>query len=136
MAITDVDPLVLKDVTLLIPDADFKKAVSAVVFTPTASSVSWTGLGSNTYTDMATATWTLDLTYVQDWETVGSLSAYLFANEGQTVSMTFAPRSGSGPSFTADVIITPGAIGGQVNSFAETTVSLGCKAKPVLVPAV
>ena len=48
--------------------------------------------------------------------------------------MVFTPKNG-GPSFSADVVITPGAIGGAVNAFATTSVTLGCNGKPVLVPA-
>lgn len=140
MPVIEVDPLVLKDVTLILGDPvtgpDFKKHVDSVTFTPASAQVTWTGLGSNTHSDVTTATWTVALNYVQDWETTDSLSQYLFSNEGQTVQAEFAPRSGSGPSFRAEVIITPGAIGGAVNVYAVTTVTLGCKAKPVLVPAV
>ena len=50
--------------------------------------------------------------------------------------MTFQPVNGSGPSFTVSVIITPGAIGGAVNSVATGSVTLPCTGKPVLVPAV
>lgn len=137
MAVIEVQPLVLKDVELLFAAAgdDYRKHVSNVTFTPTAAAVTWTGLGLNTHTDQSTATWAVALTYVQDWDSATSLSRYLFDNEGETVTMTFRPRSGAGPSFTAQVIITPGAIGGAVNAFAETTATLGCMEKPALVPA-
>jgi len=135
MAVIEVEPLVLKDVTALIGTDDYKKHLDAVTFTPSSSSITWTGLGGNTHTDVNTATWTVVLNYVQDWETADSLSQFLYENEGTTVPMTFHPRSGSGPSFTAQVVITPGAIGGTVNSYATTSVTLGCNGKPVLVPA-
>lgn len=139
MAVIDVNPLVMKDVTLIFGGTsgnDYKKHVDSVTFTPTSEQVTWTGLGSNTHSDVTTATWVAAIQYVQDWETADSLSQYLFENEGATVAAEFHPRSGSGPSFTADLIVTPGAIGGAVNVYAVTTVNLGCKAKPVLVPAV
>jgi hypothetical protein len=138
MTILEVQPLVLKDVELLIgtgtPD-DFRKHVSGVTYTPSSSTTTWTGLGKNTHTDAATPTWVVQLDYVQDWtSTTGSLSQYLFEHEGETLECTFTPTSGVGPSFTSNVTIVPGAIGGQVNAFATTTVSLGSD-KPVLVPA-
>lgn len=143
MVVLDVKPLILKDVELLIggttPD-DFRKHVSEVTFTPSASSTSWTGLGANTHTDASTATWTCTLKYVQDWDSLKSLSRYLYTEEGKTVPIVFKPRAGTGagasPSFSANIVITPGAIGGQVNSFAETSVTLGVSGKPLLVPAV
>ncbi|MBD8077695.1 hypothetical protein [Cellulosimicrobium arenosum] len=137
MAVIEVQPLVLKDVILIIGGEtgdDYRKHVDAVTFTPSSSTITWTGLGLNTHTDAAIATWTAVLNYVQDWETTDSLSRYLFEHEGETVEMEFAPRSGSGPSFTANVAITPGAIGGTVNTYATTSVTLGSD-KPVLVPA-
>lgn len=134
MATIAVAPLVMKDVTLTIGTDDYKKHVDQVTFTPSAQTQTWTGLGGNSHTDVGTATWSCVLNYVQDWETTDSLSQYLLENEGESVSVTFKPKSGSGPSFTATVTITPGAIGGSVNAYATTSVTLG-STKPVLVPA-
>lgn len=135
MATIAVNPLVLKDVVLSLGTDNYQSSVEQVAFTPSASSITWTGLALNTHTDVSTATWTCALTYVQDWETEDSLSRFLFDNEGSEIAATFTPRTGSGPSFTADLIITPGSIGGNVNAYAKATVTLGVKAKPVLVPA-
>jgi hypothetical protein len=137
MTVLEVQPLVLKDVELLIgtgtPD-DFRKHVSGVTYTPASSQTTWSGLGLNTHTDAATPTWTVVLDYVQDWTSTSSLSAYLFEHSGEQVAMSFTPTDGVGPSFTSLVTIIPGAIGGQVNAFATTSVTLGSD-KPVLVPA-
>lgn len=136
MAVIDVKPLVLKDVVATIGGTnDYAKHLDTVTFTPSSSTQTWTGLGKNTHTDVGTATWTVALAGVQDWDTTDSLSRYLFEHEGETVAMKFQPRNGAGPSFTANVGITPGAIGGGVNAFAALSVTLGCD-KPVLVPAV
>lgn len=138
MTILEVQPLVLKDVIARIgaADADYRKSFSKIEFTPSASSVTWTGLGGNTHTDNSTATWQANLTYVQDWDSADSFSRFLHDHEGETVPMVFGPRTGSGPTFEANIVITPGAIGGTVNAFAETSVALGVDGKPTLVPAV
>lgn len=135
MTIHDVKPLVLKDVLLTLGSGtdDFRKHVSGVTYTPSTSTMSWTGLGGNTHTDLSTATWTLGLDYVQDWDSAESLSQFLLEHQGETMAATFQPIAGTGPSFTSDVTITPGAIGGQVNAYATTSVQLGTTA-PVLVP--
>lgn len=137
MAVLPVNPLLLKDIDLLLgsgtPD-DFGAHVDAVTFTPSATTMSWTGLKQNTFTDVSTATWTCVLNYVQDWDSTNSLSRYLYEHEGETIPAEFTPRDG-GPSFTADLVITPGAIGGTVNAYATTSVTLGCTSKPALVPA-
>lgn len=139
MAIIDVNPLVMRDVELTIitssgpsVSASYQKHVDAVTFTPAAATVTWTGLGKNVHTDVATATWTLVLNYVQDWDTDGSLSEFLYSNEGDTFPVTFRPRNGVGKSFTSNVVVTPGAIGGTVNTFATTTVTLGCDKPQIL----
>lgn len=136
MAVLTPVPLVMKDVELIIgviaTGDDFRKFVDGVTFTPSASTTSWTGLGANTHTDVSTATWTLDLSYVQDWESTKSLSKFLFENEGKSFPAKFRPKSGVGASFTAEIVITPGSIGGTVNSYSTTTVSLGVNGKPVL----
>lgn len=135
MAVLTPRPLVMKDVVLEIGTDDFRAYADSVTFTPSASSVTWSGLGGNTHTDASTATWTLDLNYVQDWDSANSLSRFLYENEGDSVDVVFAPKSGSGPSFTAEVVITPGAIGGAVSAFATTSVTLGVNGRPELVPA-
>lgn len=135
MSTIAIVPLVLKDVLLTIGTDDYRKHVNQVTFTPTAAQITWTGLGGNTHTDVSTATWVVALAYAQDWETVDSLSQYLMEHEGETVAMVFGPKSGSGPTFTSDVVITPGAIGGAVSAYGTATVNLG-STKPVLVPAV
>ena len=128
-------PLVMKDVTLSLGADDYAAHASAVVFTPSSSTVTWQGLSPEaSFTDVTSATWTCALTYAQDWTAANSLARYLFDNEGDSVAVTFRPRNGIGPSFTATVTITPGAIGGTVGAVSEATVTLGCD-RPVLVPA-
>jgi len=133
MATIAASPFVLRNVLLTIGTDNYEAHVSQVEFVPTASSVSWTGLANNTVTSTTTATWVANLSFAQDWVTANSLSQYLLANEGEVVEVTFKPADG-GPSFTSDVTIAPGGIGGTAGAFAVGTVALGCT-KPVLVPA-
>jgi hypothetical protein len=135
MAQIAVDPLVLKDVILTVETDTYEKHVSGVTFEPSSSTIRWQGLTPDSkFTSVTSADWTCKLDYVQDWETADSLSAYLFEHEGEEVDVVFKPRSGSGPTFTATLTITPGSIGGTVNTYATTTATLG-STKPVLVPA-
>lgn len=130
MATPAVSPIVLTDVLLTVGADNYQAHVSQVEFTPTSSNVTWKGLTpAANFTFGTTATWTVTLAYAQDWETADSLSGYLFDNEGETVSVVFAPKNG-GQAFEADVIITPGAIGGTVDTVAVATVTLGVKGKP------
>lgn len=134
MATIAVVPLVLKDVTINLGSNGYEKHLSSVTFTPKANVIEWQGLTPTAkFTDISPASWTVELEYVQDWETTNSLSKYLFANEGTTVAATFKPKSAGAPSFAANLIITPGAIGGKVGAYATTKVTLGSD-KPILTP--
>lgn len=135
MAQITVSPFVLKDCTVVIGEDLYEAHVSQVEFTPSAATQTWQGLTpASTHTDMSTATWAATLAYAQDWETPNSLARYLFEHEGEIVPFTFHPKAG-GPSFAADLVITPGAIGGTVNSFATASVTLGVKGRPVFAAA-
>lgn len=130
MATVTPSPLLMKDATLTIGTDEFAGAVSSVALTPSTSVVTFKGLNPDaTFTDVTAPTWTCDLTYAQDWDSTNSLSMYLFENAGETVEAVFAPKAG-GRSWTVNIIITPGAVGGAVDSFATATVSLGVKGQP------
>ena len=129
-------PLVLKDVSLIIGGTEtgyeFAAAVDGVTFTPSTKTITWTGLGGNTFTDVQTATWDCQLSYPQDWDAANSLSRYLHEHEGEQVSAVFKPKSAGAASVSATLTITPGAIGGSVNAIAQATVTLGVSGKPVV----
>lgn len=136
MAAVAVTPFVLNDVTLKVDADNFEAALSAVEFVPSSSIVTFKGMTpTSVHTLGTTATWTCNLTFAQDWETVGSLSQYLLANEGNAVVAEFYPKAG-GTGFTATIIVTPGAIGGPGDAIAVATVSLGVSGKPAVIVAV
>ena len=128
-----VNPFVLRDVLCRIDADDFEKHVSNVTITPSGGTVNWQGLEpAATFVAPTTPTWQVALTYAQDWNSATSLSRYLYVHEGETVTMLFEPIKG-GVGFQVDVIITPGAIGGDVNTVATATVTLGATGRPTLV---
>lgn len=130
-----VAPIVLKDVTLKIGNDNYEAHVSQVEFVPTASVVNWKGLSpSAVFAFPTSATWVCNLSYAQDWVTPNSLSRYLYDHEGEVIEgCTFEPQAG-GPGWQADLLITPGAIGGTVDSVAVGTVSLGVQGRPTPIP--
>jgi hypothetical protein len=135
MPVIAIDPIILTDVKLTLGTNDYEAHVSKVEFAPTASVVVWKGLTpTSTHSFPTRATWVCNLDFAQDWETVNSLSQYLFENEGDQVVATFEPVDG-GAGFTANLLLTPGSIGGTVDQVPTSTVSLGVNGKPVLVPA-
>jgi hypothetical protein len=136
MAVVATTPIVLKDARFIVAADSYESAVSGVTFTPSASTVTWKGLTpSSVFTGATTATWACEIAYAQDWANTSSLANYLLANEGKTIVAKFIPQtaaSGSVPTFTASIIITPGAIGGTVDAVAVATVTLGVIGRPVL----
>jgi hypothetical protein len=133
MTVIGVSPFVMKDVTLLIAADNYEAHVSSVELAPSASTVMWKGLTpTSIYTDVTTATWVCNLSFAQDWATADSLSRYLFENEGGAVACEFVPVAG-GAGFSATIVITPGSIGGPVDSVAVATVSLGVQGRPAVL---
>jgi hypothetical protein len=132
-------PLVLKDARFIVAADSYESSVSSVTFTPSSSTVTWKGLTpSSVFTGTTTATYSLELSYVQDWSTTNSLSQYLMLNEGREIMVTFIPQTvatGTAPTFKARVIVTPGQIGGSVDSVAVSTVTLGVIGKPTMTVA-
>lgn len=133
MAVIPVVPRTLKNVVAEFGDDDYRQHLDTVQFVPSASTTTWTGLGLNTFTDVSTATWTVTLSGAQDWSATG-LSRFLFEHEGEEVDFTFRLSADDTVAFSSKVRITPGAVGGQVNSVAPFSVTLGCD-KPTLATA-
>lgn len=147
MPVKTVNPFVLKNVELIFgaegatsvdpdTDNDYRQAVDQVTLVPSSSTVAWTGLGQNTFTDQTTSSWTMTAAGAQDWTTAGSLGELLFEHEGERRPYLLRPIAGDGPSFTGVAILTPTQVGGQVNAVAPFSVTLGLTGKPVRVPAV
>ena len=127
-------PIILGQSALTIDGDAFEGQINSAVFTPTSSIIPWTAINGDTYSFATPATWTLDLGYAQDWNDADALSRYLHEHEGDTVVAVFEPVDGQ-PSVTANVTITPGAIGGDTTAVAAGTVSLGSSKPVVAAPA-
>lgn len=139
MAVITVAPIILNDVVLTVGTDNYEAHVSKVQFDPSSTVVKWKGLTpASAFNFGTTADWTVSLEFAQDWATTNSLSKYLFDNEGTSKVVTFKPKkpaTGTAPTWTATVIITPGAIGGAVDSVATASVTLGVQGKPALTVA-
>ena len=135
MAQIAVAPFVLKDVVFTVDIDSYEKHVSTVRFVPDASVVTWKGLTpSATFSESTSPTWTCEVSYAQDWETADSFSQYLMANAGQEKDVVSRPKgTGSNlPEFTATLIIAAGPIGGDVDTVANGSVTMGVVGEPAL----
>ena len=127
-------PYVFKDGLVKIDADTFEHAVSGFSLVPTQSTVTWQAIvPAGAFSDSTSPSWTCTVNYAQDWDTDGSLSQYLMDNAGQTKTVEFTPaNAGAGSTtFTVDVIIAPGPIGGEVNTVQTGSVSMGVVGEPV-----
>ena len=137
MATITPAPLYFKDAVLEIDGDDYAPAASSATLTPSVSSTTFYGLKEDAMFPESSVDWTLEVTFVQDWDSATSLSRYLWDNQGSVITgVTLSPRDGSGPSFTMDLHIVPGSIGGSTRAHATSTVSLPVVGVPTLVEAV
>lgn len=136
MAAVAVAPFVLKDATFRVAADNYESHVSQVQFDPAVTQQSWQGLTpAAAFTDASSPTWACTIAYAQDWKTPNSFSSYLFAHQGQTISVELVTNPGAG-TWKASLIIAPGSVGGPVNAYAVGTVTLGVSGQPTFTPAV
>lgn len=132
-----VQPIVLNDIDLEIEADNFAAHVNSATLTPTSNIVRFKGMRKGTsHAFPGDSEWTCGLGFAQDWDTPGSLSRHLYENEGQVKTVKFRPRRKEGadpvPTWTARVIIFPGAVGGEGGAVAVGTVTLGVEGRPTL----
>ncbi|MFI8633995.1 hypothetical protein ACIGEP_15530 [Microbacterium sp. NPDC077663] len=129
-------PIILNDITLTIGGAnDYAATVSRAVLTPTVPTAKWKGMRKGSDINLVgEPDWVLDLNFAQDHETAASLSTYLLANIGQVKEVNFAPVRG-GKGYKINVVMVPGAIGGDLGSAdaATSSVQLPCNGQPTVV---
>lgn len=134
MAVIEVQPFIIHNAVIQFDEDDFAKAVSTATLTPSGSVVTFEGQKPDAvYTFPTTVTWTLELTYAQDWSAEDSLSRFLFLNQGAVLPATLNPNDAAAgsTSWAINVAIVPGSVGGDVNTVATATVQLGVSGQPV-----
>ena len=133
MALITPTPLYYKDAILTIAGDDYAPAASTATLSPNISATTYYGLKPTAVFPETSVDWTLELSFVQDWDSATSLSRYLYANQGSEVAVILQPKDASGPSFTMTVHVVPGTVGGDTRAFAASSVSLPLVGAPTLV---
>lgn len=119
-------PLFMKHVEFKVATTDYAKELSSVLFESSSSQAEWKGLDpSSVYTESTPPTYTCSVKYAQDWDSATSFARWLYDNNGATVTATFKPKADNLPTFTAQLQIVAGPIGGDVDTFAESSVTFG-----------
>lgn len=136
MTAVPVEPFVLKDCTFLVGADNYEAHVSQVEFAPSVQTLTWQGLTpAASFSDTSSPSWAATIAYAQDWKTPNSFSQYLKAHQGETIAATFTTNDGAG-SWAVNLIVSPGAVGGSVNTYAVATVTLGISGQPTFTPPV
>lgn len=133
MTAVPIVPTFLEDCEFLVEADDYAAHVSRVEFVPSRTSVQWRGMSKDSsHNRSGRGTYVANVDYAQDWTTPKSFSRYLEAHDGEIKTVKFKPQAGVGlPSFTVDLQITAGPIGGAVDSIAVGSISLPCQSRPV-----
>ena len=138
MSVIEVRPFIMRNAIVSFGTDDFAKAVSTAKIVPTSGQSEFKGLKPSAVFTFPQATlYALELSYAQDWSAETSLSRYLFDHKGEQVPFTLNPDDTTGmtpgvgsTSWTGVVALTSGDIGGDVDSVAVTTVTLGIVGEP------
>jgi hypothetical protein len=126
-------PRQLKDISFIIDKlnngAEYRKAVQSFVFTPTlATSSTQGGTPDAIWSDTVVTGWTLSVKFLQDAESLGSLTDYLFVNKGVVRRVDFVPYGGTG--WAADVVLPAPPIGGDIAAWLADTVTMAVRGAP------
>lgn len=138
MATIAVAPIVLKDVIFQVGTDSYEAAVSSVKFVPSYPVSKWKGLTpASVFSDTGIPEWVATIDFAQDWLTTNSLSQYLLTNAGTQKVVVFKPQGTTTgkPIFTATLVIKSGDIGGTVDAFMTSSVSMEVIGQPVKTTA-
>ena len=85
------------------------------------------------------STFAVSMAYIEDWadpDGSGSLSQFLWDNDGSAVYFEHVPDDITVPGMAGECYAVSGAYGGDGAGLWTTTATLPCVAKPTLVPQV
>lgn len=141
VTVEEVQPFIMRNAVVAfdgVDGVDFAKAVSTATLTPSGGTAEYKGLKPGaTFTFPQATTWTLELTWAQDWQSDTSLSRFLFDHRGEVLDFTLNPDDQTATPTTGSTVwtgkaaIAPGAVGGDIDSVATATASLGVVGEPV-----
>ena len=126
MAQIGVAPKVQKNLRLKVGDDNYELHVSSVDWTPASTQQTWQGgTPEASFTDQSVATWTCNITAIQDFETTDSFVNLCLANAGEAVEVEYTRDAADAFKFTATITLVPPTIGGPVGQYNEATMAFG-----------
>lgn len=127
----------LKNILVIIDAASggstaFQGCTQSFQFQPqTTTSSTLGGTPDDVWTDTTVTGWQLNWKFLQDAETLGSLTDYLYQHGGEVHQVDFVPYGGTG--WTAKVILPAPPIGGDLNAWLADTITCGVRGKPTRI---
>lgn len=88
---------------------------------------------ATSFTDVTPEGYDAALTFGQDWEDPDSLARILFAHSGEEAEIAYQPTPGGVIISATVTLAAPATIGGELNTFQDSTVSMP-SSKPVFTP--
>lgn len=134
MTAVPAKPFLLNDATVSIDGDTYEEACKTVRFDPTTPVVKWKGLTpASRHQFVGTPEWDVTVAFAQDVQSASSLTRRLHTAAGETVEMIFAPKGG-GVAITANVTLVPGALGGDLDTVPEASVTMPSSHPTIAAP--
>lgn len=129
-------PRQIKDVSIIFDptgaNVEFRKVLQSFQFVPqTQTSSTQGGTPDAIFTDTVLTGYQLQMKFLQDSESLGSLTDYLHQNKGTRKTVNFVPYGGTG--WQATIVVPPAPIGGDFQSWISDTVTAGVIGVPTRI---
>lgn len=136
MATIDVTASRFKEFEVLMPTDDFAPAIASCAIVPAQDTSTWKGgTPDAVFTDVSSPTWTCAMRIAQDSLNADSLFLYLLEHAGETIEgVRFTPIAG-GRTWELDLTLAAPQIGGDIDAWAEATMTHAVQGRPRLVTA-
>ncbi|QEO08888.1 hypothetical protein [Protaetiibacter larvae] len=123
-----------KDIRVKVGADNYEKHVSDINWPSNQTAQSWHGGTPDAIApDLSEGDQVCNLTFIQAWDDEDSFCRFAFDHAGETVTISYKPHADSDVEFTAEVTLIRPQIGGKVNQFNESTISMPSTV-PTLVP--
>lgn len=117
---------VMRNASATFDTTEYKSQLTKAELVPSTETQQLKTLDPNTtHSDVDSASWTFDISGVQDWQVAQGLADFLHDNHGQVVEVVLQPKAGTGQRIaTFDVICMSPNFGGSQGEWALMELSL------------
>lgn len=128
-------PRAVRHISLVIGELEYNLHVNSFAVTPTTPQVNWKGgTPEAAFSDSGTPTYVGAVAVVHDYQNPESLYNILLEHQGEKAEITYKPDISGWFAATTEVTLVAPVIGGPVDQFNQSTVSMPAS-KPVRATA-